>query len=61
MKEGVLEVTYVRNGSDLVSITKESITRQLKAKGLKLTPQRLTIIEVLIEKRGSSSRRAFCV
>ncbi len=32
-------------------VTKESILRQLKAKGLKLTPQRLAIIEVLIEKR----------
>ena len=32
-------------------ITKESVARELKAKGLKLTPQRLAIIEVLIEKR----------
>ena len=40
----------VRNGSELVSLTKESITRQLKAKGLKLTPQRIAIIEVFIEK-----------
>ena len=32
--------------------TKESIARQLKAKGLKLTPQRLAIIEVLIENRN---------
>ena len=31
--------------------TKESIARQVKAKGLKLTPQRLAIIEVLVEKR----------
>jgi len=30
---------------------RESIRRQMKAKGLKLTPQRLAIIEVLIEKR----------
>jgi Fur family transcriptional regulator, peroxide stress response regulator len=35
----------------LTSVTKESIARHLKAKGLKLTPQRLAIIEVLIEKR----------
>ena len=35
----------------MISVTKESIARQLKAKGLKLTPQRLAIIEVLIEKR----------
>jgi Fur family transcriptional regulator, peroxide stress response regulator len=32
-------------------ITKEFIAQQLKEKGLKLTPQRLAIIEVLIEKR----------
>jgi len=31
--------------------SKESIARRLKAKGLKLTPQRLAIIEVLVEKR----------
>jgi Fur family transcriptional regulator, peroxide stress response regulator len=43
----------VRNDSELTQATKESITRQLKAKGLKLTPQRLAIIEVLIEKRDS--------
>ena len=35
----------------MTSVTKESIARQLKAKGLKLTPQRLAIIEVLIERR----------
>ena len=35
----------------MTRVTKESIARQLKAKGLKLTPQRLAIIEVLIEKR----------
>jgi Fur family peroxide stress response transcriptional regulator len=35
----------------LARVTKESLTRQVKAKGLKLTPQRLAIIEVLIEKR----------
>jgi Fe2+ or Zn2+ uptake regulation protein len=35
----------------LTSLIKESIARQLKAKGLKLTPQRLAIIEVLIKKR----------
>ena len=32
-------------------VTKEAIAQQLKAKGLKLTPQRLAIIDVLIEKR----------
>jgi Fur family peroxide stress response transcriptional regulator len=36
----------------LARATKESIARQLKAKGLKLTPQRLAIIAVLVEKRG---------
>jgi Fe2+ or Zn2+ uptake regulation protein len=34
-------------------MTKESIIKQLKEKGLKITPQRMAIIEVLIEKRGS--------
>ena len=37
----------------MTHVTKKSITRKLKAKGLKLTPQRLAIIEVLIEKRDS--------
>ena len=35
----------------MANISKEAITRQLKAEGLKLTPQRLAIIDVLIEKR----------
>ncbi len=35
----------------MARVTKESIIRKLKAEGLKLTPQRLAIIEVLIEKR----------
>ena len=35
----------------MVKMTKESIIKQLKEKGLKVTPQRLAIIEVLIEKR----------
>jgi Fur family transcriptional regulator, peroxide stress response regulator len=43
----------VRNDSELTQATNESIKRQLKAKGLKLTPQRLAIIEVLIEKGDS--------
>jgi Fur family transcriptional regulator, peroxide stress response regulator len=33
-------------------ITKESIIKQLKEKGLKVTPQRLAIIEVLVEQRS---------
>jgi Fur family peroxide stress response transcriptional regulator len=32
-------------------MTKESIIKQLKKRGLKVTPQRLAIIEVLIERR----------
>ena len=32
-------------------VTRESIIQQLKEKGLKITPQRLAIIDVLIEKR----------
>ena len=32
-------------------ITRESIIKQLKENGLKITPQRLAIIEVLLEKR----------
>ena len=32
-------------------ITKESIIKQLKERGLKVTPQRLAIIEVLVELR----------
>ena len=32
-------------------ITKESIIKQLRERGLKVTPQRMAIIEVLIEKR----------
>ena len=34
-------------------ITKESIIKQLRARGLKVTPQRMAIIEVLIEQRDS--------
>ena len=34
-------------------ITKESIIKRLRQKGLKVTPQRLAIIEVLIEQRDS--------
>ena len=32
-------------------MTKESIIKQLKENGLKITPQRLAIIEVLLEKK----------
>lgn len=41
----------VRNGSGLNKANRESILRQLKEKGLKLTPQRLAIIDVLIENK----------
>ena len=41
----------IRNGSGLIKMTKESIIKQLKQKGLKVTPQRLAIVEVLIENR----------
>jgi Fe2+ or Zn2+ uptake regulation protein len=34
-------------------MTKESIIAQPKETGLKVTPQRMAIIEVLIEKRDS--------
>lgn len=32
-------------------MTKESIIQQLRERGLKVTPQRLTIIDVLVEKK----------
>ena len=35
----------------MAKATKELIAQELKAKRLKLTPQRLAIIEVLVEKR----------
>ena len=35
----------------MTKVTKESLIKQLREKGLKITPQRLAIIEVLIEKR----------
>jgi Fur family peroxide stress response transcriptional regulator len=41
------------NGSELKNITKESIIKQLRERGLKVTPQRVAIIEVLIEQRDS--------
>ena len=36
----------------VTKVTKESIIKQLKEKGLKINPQRLAIIDVLIEKRA---------
>ena len=35
----------------MAEMTRESIIKQLKEEGLKVTPQRMAIIEVLIEKR----------
>jgi Fur family transcriptional regulator, peroxide stress response regulator len=37
----------------LENVTKESIIKQLRQRGLKITPQRVAIIEVLIEQRDS--------
>jgi len=47
----IIIVFLIRNGSDLTMITKESIIKQLKDRGLKITPQRNAIIEVLVELR----------
>jgi Fur family transcriptional regulator, peroxide stress response regulator len=41
----------IRNDSGLKKTKKELIIQQLKKKGLKMTPQRLAIIDVLIEKK----------
>ena len=51
MSGEALPSNIIRNGSVLAKVTKESIIKQLKEKGLKITPQRLAIIDVLIEKR----------
>ena len=40
----------IRNDSDLIMIAKETIIKQLRERGLKITPQRLAIIEVLVEQ-----------
>ncbi|MBA4390753.1 MAG: transcriptional repressor [Syntrophus sp. (in: bacteria)] len=41
----------IRIGSYLNKIMKSSIIKQLKERGLKITPQRLAVIEVLIEEK----------
>ena len=46
-----LYLMVIRNDSALTKMTKESMIKQLRERGLKVTPQRLAIIEVLIEKR----------
>ena len=51
MSGDLLHLFVIRNGSKLTKITKELIITQLKEKRLKVTPQRLAIIEALIEKR----------
>ena len=50
MKEEILYWHIIRNGSELAKMLKESIITQLREKGLKVTPQRIAIIEVLIEQ-----------
>ena len=50
MQEGILQLIVIRNGSELTKMIKESIITQLKEKGLKITPQRMAIIEVLVEQ-----------
>jgi len=47
------QLFYIRNHSDLAMMSKESIITQLRKKGLKVTPQRLAIIDVLIEQGDS--------
>ena len=41
----------IRNHSGLEKTAKEKIIQQMKEKGLKITPQRLAIIEVFVEKK----------
>jgi Fur family transcriptional regulator, peroxide stress response regulator len=43
-------MAIIRNGSELNKMLKESIITQLREKGLKVTPQRIAIIEVLVER-----------
>ncbi len=38
------------NDSELAQMMKESMIKKMREKGLKLTPQRLAIIDILIEK-----------
>ena len=41
------------NDSEMNKINKEDLIGQLKEKGLKITPQRLAIIDALVEKRDA--------
>ena len=45
----------------MTKITKESLANQLKEKGLRITPQRLAIIEVLIENKDLHPGGASCL
>ncbi len=51
MKREMINLTIIRNDSELAKMMKEAIIKQLRERGLKVTPQRLAIIEVLLEKR----------
>jgi Fe2+ or Zn2+ uptake regulation protein len=46
----VIILKIIRNGSYLIMIAKESIIKQMRGRKLKITPQRLAIIEVLVKK-----------
>ena len=41
---------FIWNDSELAQMMKEAMIKKMREKGLKLTPQRLAIIDVLIEK-----------
>ena len=41
----------IRNDSGLADVEKEGFVQRLKEKGLKITPQRLAIIEVFLERK----------
>lgn len=43
----------IRNHSELDNISKEKIIHLLKEKGLKITPQRLAVIEVFVEQKNA--------
>ena len=49
MQGDILQLIVIRNGSELTKMIKELIITELKEKGLKVTPQRMAIIEVLVE------------
>jgi Fe2+ or Zn2+ uptake regulation protein len=46
----MLEFLLYWNDSELVQMMKESMIKKIRESGLKLTPQRLAIVDVLIEK-----------